>query len=66
MFDCIHYPVYFSTIKMKSLTLFVILFYLIAIPMKCLRTLNPLNYFLTITEMKSLTRLTILLYFTAF
>ena len=65
MLDCVHYPVYFTTIKMKSLALLAILFNLIAIHMKSLRTLNPLFYFLTIIEMKSLTRLTILLYFTA-
>ena len=63
--DCVHYPVYFTTIKMKSLALLAILFYLIASHMNSLRTLNPLFYFLTIIEMKSLTRLTILLYFTA-
>ena len=62
--DCVHYPVYFTTIKMKSLALLAILFNLITIHMKSLRTLNPLLYFLTIIEMKSLTRLTILLYFT--
>ena len=61
MSDCVHYPVYFTTMKIKSLALLAILFYLIAIHMKFLRALNPLFYFLTIIEMKSLKRLTILL-----
>ena len=45
MSDYIHYPVYFTTIKMKSLTLLAILFYLIAIHMKSLRRLTILLYF---------------------